>query len=54
MPAVTEETGGGWRGAGYKTSWNFSKFVDIYNIIIDLDTRDGILIVMNSERFYHF
>ena len=25
----------------YKTSWNFSKFIDIYNIIIDLGTRDG-------------
>ena len=38
----------------YKTSWNFSKFIDIYNIIIDLGTRDGILIVINSERFSHF
>ena len=27
----------------YKTSWNSSKFIDIYNIIIDRDTRDGIL-----------
>ena len=38
----------------YKTSWNSSKFIDIYNIIIDLDTRDGILPVMNSERFSYF
>ena len=29
----------------YKTSWNSSKFIDIYSIIIDLDTRDGILSV---------
>ena len=38
----------------YKTSSNFSKFIDIYKIIIDLGTRDGILTVMNSERFSHF
>ena len=38
----------------YKTSWNSSKFIDIYNIIIDLDTRDGILSVMNSDRFSLF
>ena len=38
----------------YKTSSNFSKCIDIYNIIIDLGTRDGILTVMNSERFSHF
>ena len=24
----------------YKTSWNFSKFIDIYNIIIELNTRE--------------
>ena len=33
---------------------DFSKFIDIYNIIIDLDARDGILSVMNSEGFSHF
>ena len=33
----------------YKTSWNFSKFIDIYNIITDLDTRDGILIIFNHS-----
>ena len=38
----------------YKTSWNFSKFIDIYNIIIDLGTRDGILIVINSRDFLFF
>ena len=38
----------------YKTSWNSSKFIDIYNIIIDLDTRGGILPVMNSKRFFSF
>ena len=38
----------------YKPSWSSSKFIDIYNIIIDLNTRDGILSVMNSERFPHF
>ena len=26
----------------YKTSWNFSNFIDIYSIIIELSTRDGI------------
>ena len=25
----------------YKTSWNSSKFIDIYNIIVELSTRDG-------------
>ena len=29
-------------------------FIDIYDIIIDLDTRDEIISVMNSERFSHF
>ena len=39
----------------YKTSPNFLKFIDIYNIIIDLNTRDGILSVMNSEvNFFIF
>ena len=38
----------------YKTSWDFSKFIDIYNIIIDLDTTDGILIVKDSDRFSDF
>ena len=33
----------------YKTRWNFSKFIDIYDIIIDLDTRDGILIIFNHS-----
>ena len=37
-----------------RTSRNFSKFIDIYSIIIDLDIRDGILIVINSKRFSHF
>ena len=37
----------------YKTSWNSSKFIDIYNIIIGLDTRDGILSVIHDERFPH-
>ena len=27
--------------------WESPKFIDIYNIIIDLNTRDGILSVMN-------
>ena len=35
----------------YKNSWNSSKSIDIYNIITDLNTRDDILSVMNSERF---
>ena len=26
----------------FKTIWNFSKFVDIYNMIIELNTRDWI------------
>ena len=38
----------------YKTTRNSSKFIDIYKIIIDLDTRDSILPVMNSERYSHF
>ena len=38
----------------YKTSWNSSKFIDISNIIIDLDTRDDNLSVMNPKRFSHF
>ena len=40
----------------YKTSWNSSKFIDIYNIIIELNTRDDICILsaMNCERFYYF
>ena len=33
----------------YKTSWNFSKFIDICDIIIDLDTRDGILIIFDHS-----
>ena len=28
---------------------NSSTFIDIYNIITDLDTRDGILLVMSNE-----
>ena len=36
----------------YKTSWNYSRFVDTYNI--DIDTTDGILLVKNCERFSHF
>ena len=36
----------------YKTSWNSSKFIDIYKII-GLDTRDGILSVIHDERFPH-
>ena len=36
----------------YKTSRNSSKFIDIYNIIIDLDMRDGILSVIHDERFH--
>ena len=38
----------------YKTSWDFSKFIDIYNIIIDLDTTDGILIVKDPIDFLIF
>ena len=37
----------------YKTGGNYSKFIDIYNIVIDLDTRDDILSVMNPKRFSH-
>ena len=37
----------------YKTGGNYSKFIDIYNIVIDLDTRDDILPVMNPKRFSH-
>ena len=37
----------------YITSWNSSKFIDIYNIIIDLDMRDDILSVIHDERFPH-
>ena len=33
----------------YKTSWSCSKFNDIYYIIIDLDTRYGILSVIQDE-----
>ena len=38
----------------YKTSLNSSKFIDIYNIIIVLDTREDILSVMNPESFSYF
>ena len=38
----------------YKTSWNSSKFIDVYNISVDLETRDGILSAINSERFSNF
>ena len=38
----------------YKSSWNSSKFIGIYNIVINLDTRDNILSVMNPEWFSHF
>ena len=38
----------------YKTSWSSIKFIDIYNIIIDLNTRDVILSVMNSKGFSYF
>ena len=31
----------------YKTSWNSSKFIDIYNIIIVLDTKE-----LSSEMIY--
>ena len=36
------------------TNLNSSKFIDIYNIIIVLDTRENILSVMNPERFSYF
>ena len=29
----------------YKTSWNPYKSIDTYNIVIDLDTRDDILLL---------
>ena len=38
----------------YKTSLDSSKFIDIYNIIIVLDTREDILSVMNPESFSYF
>ena len=38
----------------YKTSLNSSKFIDIYNIIVVLDTREDILSVMNPEWFSYF
>ena len=38
----------------YKASQNSSKFIDIYNIIIELNIRWYILSVMNCERFSHF
>ena len=38
----------------YKTSLNSSNFLDIYNIVIILATRDDILSVMNPERFSYF
>ena len=37
-----------------KTSWNSSKVTDISDIAIDRDTRDGILSVINCDRFSHF
>ena len=33
----------------YKTSWNSSKFIDIYNIIIELNTRNDILYTVSIE-----
>ena len=33
----------------YKTSWNSSKFIDIYNIIIELNIRDDILYPVSNE-----
>ena len=42
-----------WKIAqSYKSKWNSSKLINIYNIIIDI--RDGILSVTNSERFSYF
>ena len=38
----------------YKTSWTYSRFVDTYNIITDIDTTDGVLLVKNCDRFSHF
>ena len=38
----------------YKASWNSSKFIDIYNIVIELDIRWYILSVMNCMGFSHF
>ena len=40
----------------YKTSWNSSKFIDIYNIIIELNTRDDICILsaMNLQEILLF
>ena len=36
-----------------KASWNSSKIIDISNITIDLDTRDGILSVIFSFLTVH-
>ena len=33
----------------YKTSWNSSKLIDIYNIIVELDARDDILYPVGNE-----
>ena len=33
----------------YKPSWNSSKFVDIYNIIIELNIRDDIPYPLSNE-----
>ena len=38
----------------YKTSWNSSKVISISNTTIDFSARDGILSVINCERFSHF
>ena len=44
-----------WKNSiNLKTSWNFSKVTDISNITTDLDTRDGILLVIYCERFSPF
>ena len=34
-----------------KTNRNSSKAIDISNITIELDTRDGILLIINWKRF---
>ena len=38
----------------YKASWNSPKFIDIYNIITELDIRWHTLSVRNCERFSQF
>ena len=38
----------------YKTCWNSSKFIDVYNIIIELNSRDQYPVSNELREISHF